>query len=202
MSGFRVVLTAVFLSAFFSLATAQTNLNNRAGASTVTQPPAPSNIAIIDSGMFADDKAGITRVSNALKQVEIAFTGTNTELQKMTERLRAMRADIEKKQATESAASLSQLSEQANQLQLQIKRKTEDAQANYQKQVATVSAPLQTDISNALAAYAQAHGILMIIDVSRIPLVYANESIDITKDFIADYNRSHPATATSAPARP
>jgi len=152
--------------------------------------------------MFADEKNGITRVSAALKQVEISFVGTNSELEKMTQRFQALRSDIEKKQATLSPAALAQLNEQAQQLQLEIKRKTEDAQANYQKRIAAVSAPLQAEIGSAIAAYAQAHGILIIIDVNRIPLVYANDSIDITKDFIAEYNRTHPATAAPAPARP
>jgi len=202
MNGFRVVLIALVISAFIPAINAQTKINNSSSSVMVMQPPAPSAIAVIDTGLFADEKAGITRVANALKQVDTTFSGTNTELQKMNERLRAMRDDIEKKRATESPAALTHLSEQAEQLQLQIKRKTEDAQASYQKQLASVSGPLQTDISNALAAYAQAHAILIIIDVNRIPLVYANDSIDITKDFIAEYNRTHPATATPAPARP
>jgi hypothetical protein len=35
-----------------------------------------------------------------------------------------------------------------------------------------------------------------------VPLVYADDSIDITKDFIADYNKTHPATRPAAPAKP
>jgi Skp family chaperone for outer membrane proteins len=94
------------------------------------------------------------------------------------------------------------LTEQADQLELQIKRKAEDARADYQKQVTSVVAPLQNEISTALGTYAQAHGIQIIIDVNRVPLIYANESIDITKDFIADYNRTHPATSAPAAPRP
>ena len=45
------------------------------------------------------------------------------------------------------------------------------------------------------------HGLLMIIDVSRVPVIYSHDSIDITKDFIAEYNRTHPAAA-AAPAKP
>jgi hypothetical protein len=49
-----------------------------------------------------------------------------------------------------------------------------------------------------LDAYSKAHGILLLIDANRVPLVYADNSIDITKDFIAEYNKTHPA----APSRP
>jgi hypothetical protein len=63
--------------------------------------------------------------------------------------------------------------------------------------------PLQKDIGTALTAYAQSRGITLLIDVNRVPVVYAAASLDITRDFIADYNRTHPAGAgapASAPA--
>jgi Skp family chaperone for outer membrane proteins len=61
---------------------------------------------------------------------------------------------------------------------------------------------LQQDISNALQAFAQARGIAIVIDVNRVPVIYAAESLDITKDFIAEYNRTHPAASAPAAARP
>jgi len=45
-----------------------------------------------------------------------------------------------------------------------------------------------------LNAYSQAKGISLLIDISRVPVIYAAASMDVTKDFIADYNRTHPAT--------
>ena len=60
--------------------------------------------------------------------------------------------------------------------------------------------PLQKDIGDALNTYAQQKGISLLIAINRVPVVYAANSLDITKDFIADYNRTHPAAA--APARP
>ena len=120
----------------------------------------------------------------------------------MQDRLTAMRNDIEKKRATSSAAVITQQTEQAEQLELQIKRKAEDARADYQKQIGITIQPLQAEVATALNAYAQAHGILIIIDVNRVPLIYANESIDITKDFIAEYNRTHPVGGAPAAPRP
>ena len=198
------VLVLVFVFSFLVInAQAQAKLmSNGTSVSTVSQPPAPSNsIAIIDSGLFADDKTGIARVSSALTQVNAKFGPIQRDIKGMQDRLVALRSDIQKKQGTAAPNQIAQQTEQADQLELQIKRKAEDAQADYQKQIAAVTEPLQADISNALNAYAQAHGILIIIDVNRVPLIYANDSIDITKDFIADYNRTHPAGA-AAPTRP
>jgi Outer membrane protein len=194
MKVFRVTVVASLFFVLIVSAHAQTRLVH-AGSSRVTniQPPAAGTIAVIDSGVFAEDKGGITRVSMALKQIDTKFTPIQTEIKGMQDRLTAMRNDIDKKRATSSAAVITQQTEQADQLELQIKRKAEDARADYQKQLGITIQPLQADVGTALNAYAQAHGILIIIDVNRVPVIYANESIDITKDFIAEYNRTHPA---------
>ena len=82
--------------------------------------------------------------------------------------------------------------EEANRLEVQVKRKAEDAQASYQKESLAMLEPMQKDISDALAAYAQAKGISLLIDLNRVPLIYASPTLDITKEFITEYNRTHP----------
>ena len=89
--------------------------------------------------------------------------------------------------------------EEADRLEVQIKRKAEDAQASYQKESLASLEPLQKDIADALRAYSQAKGISLLIDINRAPVIYAASTLDITKDFIADYNRTHPATVTTRP---
>jgi Skp family chaperone for outer membrane proteins len=177
-----------------------------ANPNPIAQPPAAASvIAVIDSGEFTDPKTGIARVINALNQLNAKFDPVQKEIRGMQDRLTAMRADIQKKQATQAANLTAQQSEQAQNLETQLKRKAEDAQANYQREMQGALSPLQTDIATALSAYAQKNGILVIIDASRVPLMYAHTSVDITKDFIADYNRTHPAGAATpapAPARP
>jgi Skp family chaperone for outer membrane proteins len=203
MKIFRLIVVALMLSVLFVSVQAQAKLMNNGGSPlTNSQPPATGPIAVIDSGMFAEDKGGITRVSSALKQIDVKFTPLQNEIKGMQDRLVTMRNDIQKRSATDTPGNVAKLTEQADQLELQIKRKAEDARADYQKQVTSVVGPLQNEISNALGTYAQAHGIQIIIDVNRVPLIYANESIDITKDFIADYNRTHPATGAPAAPRP
>ena len=55
--------------------------------------------------------------------------------------------------------------------------------------------PLQEEIGKALEAFAKARGINVIIDAAQVPLLYAAESIDITKAFITDFNSKNPVTA-------
>lgn len=201
MKAFRISIAVAAFAAFAIMAHTQTRPAAPAGAQPQTRPAAgPVNIAIIDSSAFTDEKAGIARVMAAMKQMEAKFQPLRNELRGMRERLNTMRSDLQKKQAIQDAKVTAQQAEAADQLDIQIKRKAEDAQASYQKESLALLDPLQKDIGEALNAYAQQKGISLLLDVNRVPVVYAANSLDITKDFIAEYNRTHPATA--APARP
>src|SRR5215217_3224235 len=189
----RIVLAAVAIAvaAFAILAQTQTR-----------SAPAPANVAIIDSSAFSDEKAGIARVMVAMKQIETKFQPLRAEIRGMRERLSTLKTDIEAKRPVQDARTTAQQTDEANRLELQVKRKAEDAQASYQKESLAILDPLQKDIGIALTAYAQSKGITLLIDANRVPIVYAAASLDMTKDFINDYNRTHPAgPATAAPAR-
>jgi Skp family chaperone for outer membrane proteins len=170
-------------------------------AETVTQPAAPANIGIIDSSRFDDDKAGIARVTTAMKQLEVKFQPLQAEIRGMGDRLNALRTDLQKKQAIQDAATTSRQVDEANSLELQIKRKAEDARTSYQKEVLAIMEPLQNDLGNAVIAFAQTKGITLVLDSNRVPIIYAAPTLDITQEFINEYNRTHPAGSAPAPAR-
>jgi Skp family chaperone for outer membrane proteins len=140
----------------------------------------------------------------AMQQIEARFQPLRVEIRGMRDRLATMRSDIQKKRQVQDAKLTAQQTDEADRLELTIKRKQEDAQASYQKESLAALDPLQKDIGDALTAYAQSKGISLLIDANRVPIVYAAANLDITKDFIADYNRTHPAGSApaAAPARP
>jgi Skp family chaperone for outer membrane proteins len=207
MKVFRISIAAIAFATFAILAHTQTRPAAPAGTAPApqTRPAAGAvNIAVIDSSAFSDDKNGIARVMVAMRQIEAKFQPLRNELRGMRERLNTMRADLQKKQAIQDAKITAQQAEAADQLDLQIKRKAEDAQASYQKESLALLDPLQKDIGDALNVYAQQKGISLLLDINRVPVVYAANSLDITRDFIVEYNRTHPAAAApaAAPARP
>ena len=193
MKAFRIIVAAAAIAAFAILAQTQTR-----------PAPAPTTVAIIDSSAFSDDKAGIARVMVAMQQIEARFLPLRTELRGMRDRLSTMRSDIQKKRLVQDAGMTAKQTEDADRLELEIKRKAEDAQSSYQKESLAILDPLQKEIGTSLVAFAKSKGITLLIDANRVPVVYAAEQLDITKDFIADYNRTHPAGAApaAAPARP
>jgi Skp family chaperone for outer membrane proteins len=191
MKVFRIIVAVAAFAAFAILAQTQTR-----------PAPAPTNVAIIDSSAFSDDKVGIARVMAAMQQIEAKFQPLRTEIRGMRDRLSTMRADIQKKRQVQDPKLTAQQTDEADRLDVQIKRKAEDAQASYQRESLAVLEPLQKDIGTALTAFAQSRGVTLLLDVNRVPVVYAAASMDITKDFIADYNRTHPAGAAAPAAAP
>jgi outer membrane protein len=200
MKVFRVMAAAAAIGAYAILVQTQTRTANPASSPQTRSAVGPANIAVIDSSAFSDDKSGIARVMNALRQIQAKFEPLRAELRGMRDKLSTMRSDIQKKQGIQDAKMTARQIEEADQLEIQIKRKAEDAQASYQRESMAAMNPLQKDIFDALNAYAQAKGISLLIDVNRVPVLYAASNLDITRDFIAEYNRTHPVTG--APARP
>lgn len=201
MKAFRMVFVITTVLSLSLLAQAQSRMVTNTSLPNTAPVAAAGPVGVIDSSMFSDDKQGILRVVAAMNQVEQKFEPLRKEINGMRERLSTMQSDISKKAPTQAASLTAQQTDAASQLEVQIKRKAEDAQSDFQKQLNAALNPLQSDINNALNTYAQSKGILIIIDSSRVPIIYVHQSIDITKDFIAEYNRTHPATATT-PVRP
>ena len=189
MKAFRIIVAVAAFVAFTIIVQTQTR-----------PAPAPTNIAIIDSAAFSDEKAGIARVMVAMQGIEAKFQPVRAELRTMRERLATMRSDLQKKSQVQDPKLTAQQAEAADRLEIDIKRKAEDAQTNYKKESLAAIEPLQKDIGTALTAYAQSRGITLMIDANQVPIIYAAANVDVTKDFIADYNRTHPAGAAPAPA--
>ena len=201
MKVLRTLVAALAVAAFTILA--QTLLTMGASsAETIPPPAAPANIAIIDSSAFSNDKTGINRVMNGMKTLDAKFQPLRAEIRGMVERLSTTRSDIQKKRLAQDPRVTQQQTEEADRLEVQIKRKQEDAQVSYQKESAALLGPLQNEIAGALNTYAQANGITLVLDANRVPIIYAAQSLDITRAFIDDYNRKYPATpaTTIAPA--
>lgn len=199
MKVLRPLVAALAVAAFTILA--QTLLTMGASsAETIPPPAAPANIGIIDSSAFSDDKTGITRVMNGMKTLDNKFLPLRAEIRGMLERLNTMRSDIQKKRLAQDPRVTQQQTEEADRLEVQIKRKQEDAQAAYQKESVATLGPLQNEVAGALNAYAQANGLTLVLDANRVPIIYAAQSLDITRAFIDDYNRKYPATPVTSAA--
>ena len=155
-------------------------------------------MALIYSDAFLDPKTGIARFNALMTTLNREFQPRQTEITQLQQKITQLQDDIEKTRAVADPKTIQQKMDQLDQLKKDYQRKGEDAQAAYNKRRGEVFQPLQDDIGKALEVYAKAHGITVIIDASQVPLVYAADSLDITRPFINEFNSKNPATASAA----
>ena len=154
-----------------------------------------SKIAMIYSDAFMDPKTGIAKFSSLLSTLNREFQPRQTELQGLQTRINTLTKEINDTQNVADPNAIRTKRDQLEQLNTEFKRKGEDAEAAYGKRRQDIFLPLQQDIGKALEAFAKARGITVIVDGSQVPVVYAADSIDITRAFINEFNSKNPATA-------
>ena len=190
-------------------AAAQPTPNPTAAAPSAAAPVAlpVSKMAVIYSDLFLDQKNGIAKFSSTVTKLNGEFQALRNELTQMQTRAQQLEEEINKLQTAAAGAPIDQRSlqtkvDQLEQLKKDIQRKGEDAQTNYNKRRQELFTPVQDEVGKALEAFAKARGITVIIDAASVPLLYAAESTDITRAFIADFNAKYPVTAATTTTPP
>jgi outer membrane protein len=215
-------VSALLVAAFAASASAQRPAGNPPAQPTPTPgatAPAPSTpaatnvqlpvskMAVIYTDLFLDQKTGIGKFNNVVTKLNGEFQKTKDEITQMQTRGQTLESEITKLREAPQGTPIDQRSLQAkidqlDQLKKDVQRKGEDAQAAYNRRRQELFSPLQDEIGKALEAFAKARGINVIIDAAQVPLLYAAESIDITRAFIADFNSKNPVTAATTTTPP
>ena len=181
----------------------------RPTAPAASTPPADtsaalptSKMAVIYTDLFLDPKGGIAKFNSVVTKLNGEFQKVKDEINGMQTRAQTLDAEITKLRDAPAGTPIDQKSLQAkmdqlDQMKKDIQRKSEDAQASYNRRRQELFTPLQDEIGKALEAFAKARGINVIIDAAQVPLLYAADSIDITRAFIADFNSKNPVTAAT-----
>ena len=202
MKIFRAIAAVAFLAAISagSVSAQPKPTPGPAPTSTQTGNVPETKIALVNTDEFADEKTGITRLVSAMKRVDGEFQPRRTELQTLNQQIEKATADLNKAVPLQDPKVSAQQNDKIEQMKTELKRKGEDAQAAYQRKLQEVLGPVYDDIGKALDAYAKAHGITLILDVTKIQgIVSASESLDITRPFITEFNSKNPATASLTP---
>ena len=193
----RLIVAFVFVLA---VAVSPVLAQPRQGAAAPAQNPGTvsvpeSKIALIYSDAFLDAKTGIARFGVVVTNLNREFQPRQTELQGLQQKIQALTDDVTKTAAVADPRTLQTKQDQLDAMKKDFQRKGEDAQSSYDRRRKEMFTPLQDDIGKALEVYAKGHNINVIIDGSQVPLVYAADTLDITRAFINDFNSKNPATA-------
>lgn len=173
---------------------------------TTTQPqtnltvavPA-SKIAVIDTELFSDEKAGIHRLIDANKILQNEFRARQQELEGIQKRLGTLVDDIRKLRA--AGGVVDQKAIQAKQdeglrLQQDFETRKQRFDEDYSKRYREVTGPVSDLIGKALDEFARQNGITMTLDLSKLlpAVLTALPTTEVTEAFIADFNRKNPRT--------
>ena len=205
----RILVIAAVLGLFtivFISASAQTRPSARGAATPKPAAPQPTpnanvvvpdtKIALVDTSVFGDEKAGITRFLNAAKTVQREFQPKNAELLNLQNRIKAIADEITKLTGNSVVGpqTIQARQEEGERLQRELKYKKEQADADFEKRYNELVGAISADIGKALDQYASQHGLTMILDISKLlPVVLTvNPAMDITRSFIAEYNSKNP----------
>jgi Skp family chaperone for outer membrane proteins len=166
-------------------------------------------IGLVNVSAFADDKAGITKFRNALASLEPEFKPLNDQITTKRTRYQTLAAQIQEANKPKPAGvpvgtppNLSAQIEEAQNLEVEIKRLQEDGKSKYEKRYAAVVGPVYNDIIKGLNEFAKQKGYAVILDGGKLEeagiLMGFDDKYDVTKEFIAFYNQRPAGTAAAA----
>ena len=200
MRRFTTIAASFFFAAIFA-----------ASAFGQAAAPAAGRIGLVNTYAFGDEKAGIGKFKTAMASLEREFTPVNDELKKLGTDYNTLGTSIQTRQKQLAAGGTTVPIKQADlqadidkfqALETTIKRKQEDAKAQYEKRYQSVVGPIYGDIVKAMNDFAKQKGYAIILDGAKLEesglLMGFDDKYDVTKEFVTFYNARPAGTATTA----
>jgi Skp family chaperone for outer membrane proteins len=166
-----------------------------AAPAAVKQVPA-SKVAWLDSRAFASEEGGIKRLVRSIKELELEFSGTESELSLLSEKLRTIVGELQKLQAggEANAQAIQDKRAEGMKVQQELQAKQQAAQQAVQQAQQAKQGPISADIGKAIDAYSKERGLGVLFDAAKLGdgLLYTQPELDVTQDFIAYFNAQYP----------
>lgn len=150
---------------------------------------------VINTDAFSDERAGIPALVASINQLNNEFRPVSSELAALNDRIIKVQNDLNAAIAANDSAAAQQHDNILGQLQLDAKRKSDDAAAKIEKRRQALVGPVEAKITAAIAKYAIAKDIDVILDARSNPVYLSPEwqkTSDVTADFITWYKAQPP----------
>jgi outer membrane protein len=181
--------------------------------SAAAQPPAtasaaaptagPAKIAVIG---FQEAVAGTNDFQRRFADLQKKYEPKRQELKTLNDQITSLQKELQAQSATLTDADRATKAKLLDDKQKDLKRAGEDAQTDYQQDMQQTFAAVASKVAESLDAYAKEHGYSVVLDGGnqQVPVViYANDSVNITKAVVDAYNVKSGIPApekTAAPA--
>ncbi len=136
----------------------------------------------------------------AAAELDAKFMPRRKEVDAKQAELAALRDQLQKGQNTLSDAAKNELYKNIDQKTKSLNRDMEDAQAELEQEQNRILQDLSQKIQVVLDKYAKDNGFVLVVDVStpQNPVLFASNTIDITKEVVELYDKSSAAMAPAA----
>jgi len=196
----RSLILAFTLASGFALsAAAQT-------PAAAAAPAGPAKIAVIAFqaavGQTNEFQRNFADLQKKYEPKRADLKTLNDEIETLTKQLQAQGDKLSEQERASRAKTIDDKTKQ-------LKRSAEDAQNDFQGEMQEMYNGVASKVYDVLSAYAQQQGFTLVLDVSQQqnPVLYANESTNITKPVLDAYNvksgvPAPPPSAQQSPAAP
>lgn len=192
----RYLLSVLGLTLLSATGLAQTPAAPAAAPAAPAVKAVPAmKFAWINSAAFVNEQGGIKQLVRVGKELELEFGNQQSDLQLQNEKLRTIVTELNKLQTSGATNEVLQAKqEEGLKLQSDLQAKQQAFQAAVQQAQQQKQTPVINEMDKAMTAFAKERDLGMILDVAKLgnAVVSASESIDVTLDFIAYYNATHP----------
>ena len=188
MGKMKFLLAALGLSAWLTVA-------------LEAQAPPPTKIGVIDlQSVIVKTKDG----EKAAAELKAKFSPKQTELEKRQQDIAALQTQLRNGQNTMSDENKQKLMREIDQKNNLLKRDTEDANTDLEQEQQRMMGTLVPKILSVLNKYASDNGFAVVFDISsqQTPVLYASNTVELTRAIIDAYDKSSPMAAPTPPATP
>lgn len=187
---------AVILAAVASSAAAQQATQAGVGAAIPD-----GKIAVINTQIFPGT---INELKQKYEQVNNQFKDRIQRLQTLSEQMKQMENDLRTKQNVLAADKYQELQGNYEDTKKRGTREQEDLNNDVDRALDTATKPIRDKLYQFLQTYSAQRGVIIVINLAGAAqsgtLAFWNPGVDITEDFITEYNKANPVAGAPAPA--
>lgn len=198
MVKFRLAaFSAALLAAVTATASAQQATQAGVGAALPD-----GKVAVVNTQVFP---GSIGELKQKYEQVNNQFKDRFQKLQALAEQMKGMENDLRTKQQVLTPDKYQELQANYTELKKRGEREQEDFNADADKALDIATKPIRDKMTQFLNTYAAQRNIVLVINLAGAAqagiLAFWSPGLDITDDFVAEYNKANPV-AGAAPAAP
>ncbi len=179
-----------------------------------TASAAPAPAATAAGPAVTPSKVGVINIQEALintkdgqkaaGELKSKFEPRQTEISKKQADIAGLQQQLSKGGNAMAEEAKQKIMRDIDQKNVSLKRDTEDANADLEQEQQRIMGELGAKMIGVLNKYATENGYALVIDISsqQTPVLFASNTIDITRDIIALYDKAAAAPGSAPAMRP